>query len=495
MKEISKYLIYSAIFVMAFIACEEDALDPLSGKYPAPAENALSDILEKTSLKEGALRVFTLKISNGGVTATYDPGTSTYSYSGTGNLLSVDFVGKTYFLESGVYTVAPKQTAKAGNFVAGYDEVSEGQKGTFWYTVNNGSETGTKVKGGTITVEKLENNYNISGSLILADDTYIRIDYSGEIVYEEDPPVYTYTSEITKPYVWTADGSTFTPVDGSQLNKITVFADGITCAVFEIVTAENASTLAGEYPVVAARNTGEINQGQYLNFLWYGMFDLAVKSGSFVVDGTDTLYIREGDITVTDNEGILSITSNNLKFQDISTQAAFGVLTETGALKINNATNTDGGGDGITLANVISATAMDLSAYGGSGFTVTVKLATAGITTEPDGTGGFTYSGNGNYISIDFKRDAGTLPSGTYNIISNETAANDDAIAGYPALFGTGFWGSVWGSVTEGEAADLPITGGTVEVTENSGNYTIIANCTTESGDITATYNGPLTIQ
>ena len=103
-----------------------------------------------------------------------------------------------------------------------------------------------------------------------------------------------------------------------------------------------------------------------------------------------------------------------------------------------------------------------------------------------------TSTGSGNYVSIDFRRDAATLTAGVYNIVPDATAQVGDAIAGYPALFGSGNWGSVWGSVSDGTGSDVKITGGTVTVSVSDDIYTIEIEATTEDGDIKATYTGNL---
>jgi hypothetical protein len=219
----------------------------------------------------------------------------------------------------------------------------------------------------------------------------------------------------------------------------------------------------------------------------------------YIVNG-EKMFIRAGggNISITDNSGVLAITGSNLPILDVAALEASGGanwanLPDAGSFSFVNVTPAGGGGEAVTLTNVLSASALDNSLFGGSGYTVTLKLGETGITAEA-GAMGITIGGTGKYISIDFKRDAGTLVSGTYNIVANETAAVGDAIAGYEFMPGM-YFGSVWGTATDGTTAETPITGGTVEVAESGGTYTITVNAATGEGNANAVYSGAITIQ
>ncbi|MDR1120175.1 MAG: hypothetical protein LBM08_04580 [Dysgonamonadaceae bacterium] len=168
-----------------------------------------------------------------------------------------------------------------------------------------------------------------------ADDPY-------ELPDPVEPDIaYSYSIEVSSPYAWTADGQNFTPVVGSQLNKITVSAEGTPVAYFEIVTEENPTTLAGTYPVKAVNSLERaIVQGQFMNLLWLGMFDMAIESGSYYLNGETKMFIRDGNITVTDNSGALTITGSSLGIQDISTEMNFGSLPDLGKVNYPNMTLT-----------------------------------------------------------------------------------------------------------------------------------------------------------
>ncbi|MDR0682936.1 MAG: hypothetical protein LBG15_13970 [Dysgonamonadaceae bacterium] len=338
--------------------------------------------------------------------------------------------------------------------------------------------------------------------MMLEDKTIIKIAYTGAIVFEPDPVAYTYTLETATP----AMGSGATPFDppvpipGSRLNKISVYADGTLVAYFEVVTADNATSLAGNYVVTdGLKATGQLNCGAYVDISWFGGAGI-VESGSYYLDGETKMFIRAGggniNINIADNEGTLTITGDNLPIQDISTGGDFGNLSTPGSVNYPDATRE---ASALPLPNLLSATVTDLAEVTSgaqTGYTVTLKLGEAGVTAT-QGDYGVTIGGTGKYVSIDFKRDAGTLPSGTYNIKADAEAAVGDAIAGY--VLDLGFAqinsGSIWGTATGGAPEEAFIlAGGTVTVTESGGTYTITVNATTGEGSVKAVYTGAITI-
>jgi hypothetical protein len=489
------------IMAVAFTACQENAIDDLTGKYPPPTDYSLTKLFAQQSQKSGANRIFTLKIATDGVNAAFNEQTFSYTYTGTGNYISIDFVGKNYFLESGAYSIASNETAKAGNYIAGYDTEMFGMQFTNWGTcffdVNNGAESGVKVTDGTLQVVKNNDNYTISGVLALEDGNFIRIHFAGEIIYEPDPyiPAYTYSTEVTAPYAYTTDGMTFIPVPGTQLNKISVKADGEQIAYFEIVTEENPTSFSGTYPVKnVTENERAVCQGQFMNLLWLGMFDMAIESGSYLVGDPDKMFMRGGNVIITDNNGTLDIAGENILIQDVSTQMQFGTLPTPENFSWQSMTKEGGASGGSTHPNLFSASALDLSLFGLSGFTVTLKIATPDLTVNVEqGAMGatYTYAGSGQYISFDFSTSAAALPAGVYNVVDNTTAAVGDCLAGYPSLFGAGFMGSFVGNVTGGTAVEEVITGGTVTVMDSGLSFSL----TTANSTIEGSYSGAINLQ
>jgi hypothetical protein len=497
MKNIYKLLVLAMI--VSFTACNEDTIEDLTGKYPPPTDYALTNLFAQQTQKLECKRIFTLKIATGGITATFNEQTFSYVYTGTGSYISIDFVGRNYFLEPGAYNVAPESTARTGNYIEGYDTEMFGMQFTNWGTcffdVNSGTETGVKVTDGTLNVAKNGENYSILGTLALDNGEFIHVNYSGIIIYEEDPPVMTYSVEVTAPYMWTPDGMTFNPVEGSQLNKVTVKSDGTAVAYFEIVTEENPASYSGTYPVKAVNSLERaICQGQYLDLAWFGMSGIPpIESGSYLIDESK-LFIRNGNVTITDNNGVLSFAISDLGIQDIATQGQFGTLPAPVSIDYKDATRDGGASGGGTHTNLFAASALDLSMFGLSGFTVTLKVATPNLTinTEAGPMGiTYTYAGSGQYISFDFSRDAGTLPAGVYNVVDHNAAQVNDCLDGYPSLFGSGFMGTFVGNVVDGVVTEEVVTGGIVTVTESGFSFNLI----TANGTVEGSYVGAIVLQ
>jgi hypothetical protein len=305
MKNIQKYLVFVALFA-AFSACIEDSIDPLTGKYTAPAEYLLTSLASQSAVK-------------------HDDGTRSISLQLVADdaALNVDFVVNAHFLRENVYTLAPVETAKNGNYTSAVFNAIAITAGAIYVRLTD------------------ENFYSISGTLQLVDNSFIRVSFEGEIIFPEDPPTMTYSLEVQKPYAWTLDGVTWNTVEGSQLNKITLKSDGAVVAYLEIVTEENAVSLAGTYPVQTATSPERaIVQGQFMNLLWLGMFDMPIESGSYLVDlvNGDKLFIRDGSLTLADDNGVLSFASSALAIQDVSTEMAFGVLPASASLDYRDAT-------------------------------------------------------------------------------------------------------------------------------------------------------------
>jgi hypothetical protein len=231
---------------------------------------------------------------------------------------------------------------------------------------------------------------------------------------------------------------------------------------------------------------------------WIGIPGIPpTEAPSYYMDGETKMFIREGNITITDDNGTLGIAGSNLGNQDISTQFAFGVLPTRGSFSYVEATREVAP---IAMPNLLSASVTDLAAVGaGTGYTVTLKLGEAGVTATPNAFGGVDIGGTGKYVSIDFNRNEPTLPAGTYNIVDNTDAAAGDAIAGY--LLDLGFVqinaGSIWGTATGGAPEEAFIlAGGTVTVAESGGVYTVTVNAAIGDGEpVKAVYTGPITIQ
>lgn len=141
----------------------------------------------------------------------------------------------------------------------------------------------------------------------------------------------------------------------------------------------------------------------------------------------------------------------------------------------------------VALPKYLSHSSFDLSEFGMWGHVITVNLGTEGVS------GTEVFTGNGNYLSIAFMRSAPRLVAGTYPIVSFEEVGENTVLAGFPAMDGSGNWGSVWGTVTNNQSSNVQITSGVVRVTVNEDVFTIVLEGRTQhNNEIRARFTGRL---
>lgn len=186
MKKLIKSSAFLLLVFLMTTSCEESAIEPLSGIYEAPAEYPLTNLFAQTiSKQDNGTRIFTMKIASDGVSATYDTTNSSYSFSGSGNYVSIDFLSNSDTLDIGTYTAAANDAAIVGNFIQGYDTELWGMQfynwGTCWFTIENGIETGKHISGGNISVSRNESIYTVTVTVTTDEGENIFAEYKGEI--------------------------------------------------------------------------------------------------------------------------------------------------------------------------------------------------------------------------------------------------------------------------------------------------------------------------
>lgn len=451
MKTKLNLFVYFTVTALMLISCKKDTLDPISGKYTPPEIMNFTILDSQTREKNNSLFIFTINLKDD-----------------ASNTLNLKFFSTESSLPTSDYT--PSEIAANKTYLTG----------TGGSTCN-----GQQISTSTISVSADGSNYTVEGILHLADGTIVRMTASFSVVYEYIP-IYTYSIETETPA--TNNG---TPITGTTNHKISVSSDGLPFAYFEVITDESATSLSGTYIVKDGIDAaGQVNNGYYVDFSWYGGAGSS-EGGSYYMKNGEKMFLREtGNITIIDDGSALTITGENLGILDLETLssssgATWQNLAEPGSVNITEAME--------AVTNVISATTTDLSAYGYDYYSTVIKITTNGVTYD-DMT--YTYSGNGNVISLEFKRDDATLPAGIYNIVSTDAAVIGNCIAGYPNPFGgADIWGTTWGTVIDGNfTTNVAVNSGTVEVLSDGDNYTIIANIVTENGNIKTSYSGPITI-
>lgn len=159
--KISKYLVSAAMGLMIMASCNNEGIDDLTGKYPAPAEYKVTNVVKSDRVKtpEG-LRIFTLQLSDGS------------------NPLQLQLVGGMYYLESGSYNVmaAPMK----GAIVA-----------------NQSSFQGKNLESGSLDIVNNNGSYTMNGNIWMTDGSVAHINAAVNIAYENDLEKTTLTKVIS----------------------------------------------------------------------------------------------------------------------------------------------------------------------------------------------------------------------------------------------------------------------------------------------------------
>lgn len=159
-----KYIALASVALFA-AACTEDALDDLSGKYPAPAATTYTAATDNGVTKDGSKRIFDV------------------TFTGTaGETLNMKFVGDAYFLHAAAFSPADASVAKKGNYITG---------------AGGSTYNSQAITDGVATIAKDGDNYTISGTLWLADGSAIRLGGGGTLVYEADPEAVALTKVLS----------------------------------------------------------------------------------------------------------------------------------------------------------------------------------------------------------------------------------------------------------------------------------------------------------
>jgi hypothetical protein len=133
----------------------------------------------------------------------------------------------------------------------------------------------------------------------------------------------SYINFITTPATygdWTP-----TEINGSQLNVIKIVnSTNDTVAVFELISAEGAADLSGDYNVLdgsaETMAIGDANNGYYVDMSWYNQGNDILIGGCYYVENDENKYIRSGSlIHVVDNGGALTFSGVDLGILDVET--------------------------------------------------------------------------------------------------------------------------------------------------------------------------------
>lgn len=299
MKNISKY-IPLLLLVTLFCGCDEDAIDPLTGKYPIPVEYTLNNLQSQdVSTLSNERYLFTLELTD------------------DKNVLHLEMVGDLYYLPGQTYTLYVKGTEP--------DADEYGGTGTFahsYFTAADGSSNQTAIVSGSLNVKKQEDNYTLSGALTLENELVIRVQSAFTAVYEKpELPLITLTKVLgvtnnvpngtnTITLQLGTDGITATPGafgttyrgTGNYL-AVDFYSEDGTLSPGTYTPADNGNAASGNY--VSGYDPGDIF-GMGIPFTNWGTCWWTVTDGV-----TSAIHVNQGDIVVEKSESVYTITLQN----------------------------------------------------------------------------------------------------------------------------------------------------------------------------------------
>lgn len=259
------YTLFASLFLLAFTACEDGAVDDLTGKYRAPETVSITSMTDVGVEKVDAKRIFNV------------------SLTGSENI-TLAFVGSRYFLQASEFT--PGSRSAMGN-------------NTYLLEDSYAEVAGTRmaITEGNVNVEKDGDNYHIYGIVWVTDGNALKFDATGTLVYEDDAPTvsdYSYA-------VATEDSG-----NGIYSHQITLTdKSGETVALFTVRNAVEATSLAGTYQVVDIMSAFVPAVGQAVPGFDLSAMGLGTGGTCYIENGKSYL-ITAGTLVITESDGLLS---------------------------------------------------------------------------------------------------------------------------------------------------------------------------------------------
>ena len=448
-------LFAAAASILALVSCVEEAIEPLTGKYEKPVTYELNTVVKNEVIKGESTRTFNVVL--------------------TDNVAALDmkFVGNKYFLPDNGYTAATADKAKNGYYIVG--------NGGSTFTLN-GNTVG--VDSGTLTVKQENGNYTFKGTLWLADESVIAVNSTVALVYEADP----------EPIVMKNVASTRNNVkDGGKTVTINLATPDVKSFDFDWVTWSGfvAEGTGQVFSLDLYSTDGYIHEGTYTagnsDALAEGQFGTTYSLfGFFPNHGTCLWDVNNGALTPTEiTAGTVTVTRKGNKWvieytcgegKDmvwVKFEGAIDALTDPAIL---------GGGEVDTTEYVELTKLQSAQSNVANGVkSLTINMATEGWEVTYDAQYNPTYTGEGNYLSMDIYSEDGKLYTGTYNAntVGGVIAAGEFGI-GYDTTMDWGWgpmemkdWGTCWWTVNNAAPTAQKVLDGTVEVLVEGANLVI----------------------
>ncbi len=456
--------IFIAAAALVLGSCTKSAIAPLEGVYQRPDDFNSTELVSSSIDKLDGVRCFNVELEDAGAR------------------LSLKFYCDKYYLEPVTYSSADAASIRKGFYLVG--------EGGSTYTKNGKT---TALDHGGISVSANGSDYSFSGSVWLADGNVVKINSKVTIVYEPDPEpvklstVLSASSNLANgtpsvslnlaqagiSSVQNPDWSTTWTGEGHYLAIDLYSADGYLHEGTYTPSAAGGQVTEGTFGI--GWDPGDIFGWGVLftdwGTCWWNVSGGVAKSEKKITEGTVTVS-RNG------NKWTIELVSGEGK------DMVWGLFEgEVPALTDPNST---GEVKYKELTKVLSANNQNAGL-------ITFQFATDGVSSTFDSaTWTTTYSGTGNYLALDIYSADGQLAPGTYNACATGGAigAGEFGIGYDTEMWGTQFfnWGTCWWTVTDGATSAQKVLDGTVTVSLDGGNYTVVL----QSSTVNARYVGPI---
>ena len=445
MKKTIKSFLVAAAALFAFTACtEEPALDDLGGKYPAPDNYTMNNLLFEERVQGESVHNFNLIVATEGLTLEGE------TYAGSGAALSLKLLDNKSTLTTQSYTAAAADKAKKGNYIIG-------EGGSQLLVVENGTVTPKNIVSGEVIVTIFQEQYNLYGTLWLADESIAKFDATIDLPNHGDLLVKTKLTKVLSvaknngiltinlgsndtEYIFIPEYNFgYVGGTGNYLALDIYSADGFLYEGTYTPSAQGGAVGEGEYGI--GYDTEMWGQPQYnWGTCWW------TANG-----GNNTAQkILEGNIEVTKKNGKYTISYLHGDIWCEFTGAIADVDPDAGSGDSGN-TDTDTT-EYVELTELTSA--QSNVANGTPSLTIKMSDGNWSVTYDPT-TYQPTYTGAGNYLAMDIYSADGKLYTGTYvaNTVGGVLAEGQFGI-GYDTTmewFGQVYemfnWGTCWWTV------------------------------------------------
>lgn len=423
---------------LALASCSTKELDDLTGMWTAPTKVEFTSVTVNSVVKDGSVRSFDISWSDGT------------------NTLDAVLGGSAYYLTPTTYTASDELKAKT-------------------YLLGSTKVNGVAVASGSIIINKTgeanaydeADTYSIDASLFDANGTPYALTWEGSIKFEQDAvaePDYYYTESLAA-----VTDATWATIEGVMTHNILIDdGNGGTLANFALILADGTTDLSGSYAVKEYASEDH-TAGNGWDFSAYGWG----MGGSYYYDSGTLMLLGAGetiDVTKIDDGFYTFATSTGASFAAAVKGYAPGAVTLASVMSVTN------------YYDLYKAWGMEIHLLG-------LEISDGNVSSSYDAaTYSTSYSGDGNFLKVEFYTEDGTVALGTYTPCAEAGTVTEGTFGiGYTGDYGAGS-GTNWATVSGGAVEYENVTDGTLTIDYDGTNFTF----TLVSSAVTATYTGPV---